>query len=325
MLVLGIDAGGSKTIFSMCDEHGNVFARLQRESFQLTSMNAAQLSATLCAAVDALLRRVNATNMRIDAVCAGMPFSGESERIDEIVREAFTESFPDAKQQIVNDAQIAWAGSFALKPGINIVCGTGTIAFGMDAHGNTARCGGWSQQFGDEGSGYWLGRKLMELFCKQADGRLEKQGVLYHIVKSYFNIDNDHQLIKTAEQQYGSNRKKLASLQMLLMEAANNSDADAIACYRQAAYEIALNVKGILEQLDMEKPANVSYSGGIFKAGELLLDPFREHVEAFGGRLIQPIAPPWIGALMMGLRLLGGDAVAVDRLIAWQKQKIVEE
>ena len=78
--------------------------------------------------------------------------------------------------------KLAGRGSLALKPGINIVAGTGSIAFGKSRENVSARSGGWSTFFGDEGSCYWLGRRTMELFTKQADGRV-KEGELYHILK----------------------------------------------------------------------------------------------------------------------------------------------
>lgn len=40
--------------------------------------------------------------------------------------------------------------------GIVVSAGTGSIAFGIDEEGRSARCGGWGRFAGDEGSAYWI-------------------------------------------------------------------------------------------------------------------------------------------------------------------------
>jgi N-acetylglucosamine kinase-like BadF-type ATPase len=87
-------------------------------------------------------------------------------------------------------------------------------------------------------------------------------------------------------------------------------------CYREAGYEIAMNVSGILNRLDFSEGAEVSYSGGIFKAGALVMDSFRDALEARGCTIVRPLAPPWVGALMSALQLVGSDSQeAIGHLI----------
>ena len=70
--------------------------------------------------------------------------------------------------KIVNDSVVGWAGSLGLSSGINLVAGTGSIAYGRNDAGEEARAGGWDERFSDEGSCYWLGMKSLELFQKKA-------------------------------------------------------------------------------------------------------------------------------------------------------------
>ena len=74
----------------------------------------------------------------------------------------------------MNDSVVGWAGSLGLSSGINLVAGTGSIAYGRNDAGEEARAGGWDERFSDEGSCYWLGMKSLELFSKESDGRAEK-------------------------------------------------------------------------------------------------------------------------------------------------------
>ena len=322
MNVLGIDAGGSKTVYALCNEQGQVLARLSGEGFSPADNTGEELTQILKTQIQSLLRHAGYawTAGSVDAVCAGMPCYGEDETVDEMQRGVLDNLFHRIPCKIVNDAQVAWAGSLAMRPGVNVVCGTGCITFGMDSSGHTARCGGWSHHFSDEGSGYWLGCKLVEIYCKQADGRGDRHGIVYRLVRERFQIKDDFALVKMFERDFLPNRGKMAGLQRLLFDAAKRGDPDAVACYRQAANEIALNVKGILSQLNFEPPVNVSYSGGVFQVGSLVMEGFTEYVKSVGGRLAAPIAPPWAGALMMGLQLIRKDTeLSFDRIIQSSK------
>ena len=70
-----------------------------------------------------------------------------------------------------------WAGALAGEDGINIVAGTGSIAYG-EYRGRSARAGGWGELFSDEGSAYWLAREGLRLFSRMSDGRAPR-GALY--------------------------------------------------------------------------------------------------------------------------------------------------
>lgn len=322
MNVLGIDAGGSKTVYALCNEQGQVLARLSGEGFSPANSTGEELTQILKAQIQSLLQHVGYAGIAgtVDAVCAGMPCYGEDETVDEMLRGVLDAIFHGIPFEIVNDAQVAWAGSLAMRPGVNVVCGTGCITFGMDSSGRIARCGGWSHHFSDEGSGYWLGCKLVEIYCKQADGRGDRHGIVYRLVREHFQIGDDFAMVKMFERDFLPNRGKMAGLQRLLFDAAMRGDPDAVACYRQAANEIALNVKGILSQLNFEPPVSVSYSGGIFKVGSLLMEGFAEYVQSVGGRIAEPIAPPWAGALMMALRLIHRDTDSpFDRIVQSSK------
>ncbi len=59
---------------------------------------------------------------------------------------------------VVNDALVALEAGAPASPGVVIISGTGSIAYGRNARNEGARAGGWGHVLGDEGSGYWIGR-----------------------------------------------------------------------------------------------------------------------------------------------------------------------
>ena len=246
----------------------------------------------------------------IAGIAMGLPCHGESAEGDSALERALREVFAGISLYFTNDVEVGWAGSMALESGINIVAGTGAIAFGRDVHGNTARSGGWSEFFGDEGSCYWMGRKVMELFSKQSDGRLPRD-VLYDTVRRELRLKDDIGFIDLIHTEYVGYRKQVASLQFLAEKAALAGAPSAKALYNDAASELLLLVSAIRNRLDFtEKPWAVSYSGGLFKAGELILPRFRKEIEKEGGKLIVPRFSPVEGAVLLAFQHFNPEGLA---------------
>ena len=73
----------------------------------------------------------------------------------------------DRPMKIVNDSAAGWAGSLGLEEGINLVAGTGSIAYGQNKFGTEARAGGWDDGFSDEGSCIGWERKRWSCFKRE--------------------------------------------------------------------------------------------------------------------------------------------------------------
>lgn len=107
---------------------------------------------------------------------------GQYPDTEEYINEGIRRFVNSDRFSIDNDCVNGWAGSLNGNPGINIVLGTGAIGYGVDINCNSMRCSGWGPLIGDEASGYWIGLKLLNLFTKMSDGRLEKDSI-YDLVK----------------------------------------------------------------------------------------------------------------------------------------------
>jgi N-acetylglucosamine kinase-like BadF-type ATPase len=246
---------------------------------------------------------------QIAGIAMGLPCYGESMDGDRALKAAIHKEFTGASVYLATDVEVGWAGSMALMPGINIVAGTGAIAFGKDIHGRAARSGGWSEFFGDEGSCYWIGRKVLELFSKQADGRIPKDE-LYDIVYREFGLKDDYSFIDIVHNKYMGYRKQVASLQFLAEKAALSGSPSAIALYDEAARELCLLVDAIRSRLDFyEVPLTVSYSGGLFNAGELIMPRFSQEIGRMGGILSTPLFGPEEGAVMLACQHFSADSL----------------
>jgi len=181
----------------------------------------------------------------------------------------------------------------------------------VDYKGKTARSSGWGPFCGDEGSAFWLGKKVIEIFSKEVDGRLERTP-LYHIVRSEFGIENDFDLLDIVVNKMEMKREEVAKLAKLLYKAAEENDKIAIETYSQAAFELYLTIKSIIDKLNFlpEEKLLVSYSGGVFNAGEYVLAPLRKYFQDENKciELITPILKPVYGAALYALTIKMGKS-----------------
>jgi N-acetylglucosamine kinase-like BadF-type ATPase len=154
---LGIDGGQSGTTALIANETGQVIG-LGR-SGPCNHTGAAERRAKFFRAISESLAQA-ASGARLDpaalafqAACLG--FSGGAEDKEKYSRELIR----SAKYKITHDAEIALAGATGGKPGIIVIAGTGSIAFGRNESGATARAGGWGYVFGDGGGAFDLMRR----------------------------------------------------------------------------------------------------------------------------------------------------------------------
>ena len=108
--------------------------------------------------------------------------------------------------------------------------------------------------------------------------------------------------VPNRKQSYAPYRTEVAAFQKYACQAAEEGDHAAAELYREAARELALMVRAIKKQLRFSTDiVDVSYFGGLFKAGELILKPFREEVEALDCNLKPPCRTATEGALLLAI------------------------
>lgn len=296
---LGIDGGGTKTAYLLTDENGTFLAQLQTEGCSYPELGPKRMIERLMTGAESCLKKAGISLEMLSAAGIGLPGLGENRAMDVRITETLKEKFAGVSICCVNDVEAGWAGSLGMEPGIHLVSGTGSIAFGRNKAGNSQRSGGWSAFFGDEGSCCWLGRRTMELFSKQADGRVPK-GPLYHLVRDRFQLEQDMDFIAYMEKEYIPVRSKTASLQKLLLAAADQGDEGARSLYREAAEELGMMAKSIAFGIFAGEKVVVSYSGGLFHGREFVLPVLEERIAPWNGILAEPLFSPVQGAALLG-------------------------
>jgi len=104
---------------------------------------------------------------------------------------------------VVGDMEIALQAALGAGPGVIVIAGTGSIAYGRDAQGRTARAGGWGFAISDEGSAHWIGRAAVATLLRSADEAADERSVkptsaLFCEMKSIWKVESFEQLARTA-------------------------------------------------------------------------------------------------------------------------------
>ena len=299
---IGIDGGGTKTAFTIGKNDGIPLYTIEKTGSSHKDIGIDAVVELITNGVREIAKSANVSLDDCAGCCMGLPCYTESPEADIELEEKMKKALAPIPVYIVNDAVVGWAGSLECNEGIHLVAGTGALAYARCDDGRDARTNGWSEFFSDEGSCYWVGKKAMSLFAMEADGRRPK-GALYDIVTKEFDLKSDIEFIDVVEQVYAPHRHKVASFQFFAEKAALAGDEEAKKLYAEAAECLADSAMGLIKQLGWEnKKINVSYFGGLFKAGDLVLKPLRELLEAMNCTMVTPKRIAVDGALLLCIK-----------------------
>lgn len=301
---LGIDGGGSKTAFLLIDGGGRVLGSHTEGPAYYLEIGWDAMRAMLARGIRAALAQAALAPSALSFAFLGLPSYGEDSRLIAAFDGAASPSLEPARYRCGSDAVCGWAGALAGEDGINVIAGTGSMAYG-EYGDRAARAGGWGELFSDEGSAYWIARRGLNLFSRMSDGRLER-GPLYDMLRRHFELQSDLDLCAAIYDQAQVRRSNLAALAPLIAAAARQGDLRAAALFTAAAGELAQLIDAVHRQLAVppESTLSVSYSGGLFQQRDLLLAPLLERLATAGGRYraVVPRLPPAAGAALYAAR-----------------------
>lgn len=313
-MYLGIDGGGTKTAFALVSHDGRLVARANGGSCYHPEIGLDAVRAVLADGVREVLTAAGIHHDAVNHAFLGLPAFGEHPSADATLASIPTEFLGKGRYTVGNDMLCSWAGALACTDGISVIAGTGSIAYGEYA-GRQARSGGWGEVFGDEGSAFWIAREGLTLFARMSDGRLAP-GPLQALIRTHFQLASDLDLAGYINGLAANERSSIAGLATVVADAAAAGDTEAGELYARAAGELADIIVAVRKNLGVpaETELPVSYTGGVFQAGQIILKPLADELRLAGRfGLAAPQLEPVIGAALYAARLKG-VALPLDRL-----------
>jgi N-acetylglucosamine kinase-like BadF-type ATPase len=297
-----VDGGQSSTKALIGDETGRVLGAASGGPCNHVgkSEGAAKLKRALTDAVSLACSNagIEFAGARFEAACFGM--SGGPEDKAAVIAEVLQAG------TLVNtdDAVIALSGATAGQPGIITIAGTGSIAFGRNGAGRSARAGGWGYVFGDEGGGFDIARQALRAALRSEERWGPPTALHSVLLEATGSRSANEALHRFYTDEWP--RSRVATLAQLVDGAATQGDAVARDLLLAAAQQLAMLAASVRRQLfEPGAAVIVAYIGGVFR-GELLSERFRMLVEMEeGNRCAPPVYGPAAGALLEAYRAVG--------------------
>jgi len=299
-IFLGIDGGGTKTSCVIGDEH-SLLGKGTSGASNVVRVGARRARESLEAAIRQACAAANIAPTEIERTCAGIA-GGARPEIAAVVRRLLSE-LVSGGMDVVGDMVIAMEAAFGSGPGVIVIAGTGSLAYGRNSKGETARAGGWGFAISDEGSGHWIGRSAITAAMRAYDKDAHAGPLLEHIMKSW-GVTTREQLVVAANAS-----PDFAALLPAVLSAANAGDATARAVLTQAGAELATLAAIVIARLfGNAEVVPVAVSGGVFCHSVLARQVFEDklRVEFPEILLSAKVIDPAMGALELarkGIRL----------------------
>ena len=277
-IFLGIDGGGSKTSCVVGDENSVLGDRDVRRQQRGSGWRAPGASELWALPYDRPVPRPTLLRRKSKEPVSGIA-GGALPEIAEVVRGLLSE-FVSGEVEVVGDMVIAMEAAFGSGPGVIVIAGTGSIAYGRNSAGQTARAGGWGFAISDEGSGHWIGRSAVAACMRAYDEvGVESGGVLLESIMKFWGVSTRERVVVVAN---GSPPPDFAALLPAVLSASDAGDATARSILTQAGVELATLGKIVIGRIfDNAGPVPVAVSGGVFCNCELVREVFYDRVRAW--------------------------------------------
>jgi glucosamine kinase len=302
-IVVGVDGGGSKTRVRVADATGAELITVDGPPSAIHPSRIDHSTDVIARTIADALSAAGMADARPSVACIGVAGAGREGERDALWQALTAREIAD-DVVVTTDATIALDDAFGDGPGILLIAGTGSIAFGRGPTGVVARAGGWGPIIGDEGSGAWLGQRALGVVTAAHDGR-EPETALTGAILTAAMVDDVHGLVPWAARATAAD---LAALAPAVLHCADAGDSRADTLLAFAVEELLLDVRALARRLFVDERAayDVALAGGLLYRGS----PLRSRLErrmrtALPGALLHPHEViPARGAVTGALRLL---------------------
>lgn len=266
---LGIDGGGTKTTCAVGDST-KLLATATAGPSNIVRVGAAQARDSLHLAIRQACAAAGITPEQVERTCVGGSGAARPE-LAQVVREILQEILT-TPIDVVGDMQIALEAAVGEGPGVIVIAGTGSIAYGRDRQGKTLRAGGWGFAIGDEGSAHWIGRAAISALLRHSDEDQKIAGS--SLAQSLFKAWKVNSLADLARAANSIPPPDFAALLPAVISARDTIAREVLnAGGRELAKLAAVLVRRLFGEQDMD-PIPVGVTGGVFRHSELVREVF---------------------------------------------------
>jgi N-acetylglucosamine kinase-like BadF-type ATPase len=267
---LGIDGGGTKTRCLVGDEKYELGAGTSSSS-KVQRVGEACARNALAGAVNEACVHAGISPQQIVRTCAGITGAARSE-IAGVMRDLVA-TIVGGQVEIVGDIEIAFEDAFRCGPGVMLIAGTGSIAFGRNKNGETARAAGWGYPISDEGSGQWIGAEGVRGALRARD-RGQSSELLRDLMEKLGASDFEDFIVRLN----ASPSVDFASLFPSVLAASDKGNQVATEVLTRAGRELSGMAGSVIERLFREQSVSVATHGGVFVSSPIVRKAFAQEL-----------------------------------------------
>lgn len=320
--VIGIDGGGTKTEVVLANLDGKVIAKSFSGPTNPNLISDEELEQNFTKLLRDIQMQAPESYRQVTSLFAGISGAATEEaqrKIECILRRII---FDHVHILVQPDAINAlYSGTYGT-PGIVQIAGTGSITYGINEQLEHHRIGGWGYLFGDEGSGFDLGKRAVIAVLTELDG-FGAQTTLTEMLLNYFNVSSARELI---ERVYRAQipKDELSPLSKIVFQAYKEKDTVAIEIVMSAAKSLTQAILA-LQRKHYQKNSliKVVLCGGVFHDKTILPRLIEQEMIMIENiQVVQPEMQP-VGGSIIGAYLMQDrvpDDAIIDNLIKTLKK-----
>jgi len=271
-LYLGIDAGGTKTD-SAVSNGAELLGHASGPSCKLARVGKVKARENLQSVIHQACESARVLPRDLRHVCIGMSGASLPEAVT-WAQQTIREIIPEATIYVAGDHVIAHRAAFGTSHGVLVISGTGSIAFGRNQAGETARAGGWGPSISDEGSAYWVGREAVALALKNYD-RGETTGLVAAIAQQWKVAPEE--VVRLAN----ASEPRFTELAQIVVALADQGDTSAREIAQGAGQALAELGCAVVRRLwPQGGVVPVALGGGVLQGAALVRQAFKDAMKA---------------------------------------------
>jgi len=197
---------------------------------------------------------------------------------------------------ITTDALTALYGAFEGRNGIILISGTGSVLYGYYDN-KIHRVGGWGRIIGDEGSGYWIGRKALNIAVKEYDSFkiTKKESELAELLRLKFGITR-----LNLNDRIFKNNFEIQKVTPLVLELAAKKSGVCMNIISEAVSDLMYHINSYLKIAEPKNVIQISLIGSLVENENILSRNLKKEIMKLKKvKLVEKKHSPAYGAFLL--------------------------
>lgn len=275
---IGIDSGGTKCELIIATKFNNEVKVVFDKTYKGVHYSVAGAEVyceTVLEFVDDILKVCSLRLKDCLGICFGI--AGAREDKDRIrLKNIFSKNLRVKNIRVTTDAMTALFGAFKGKDGIILISGTGSVLYGYSDR-EIIRIGGWGRIMGDEGSGYWIGKRALNLVTKEFDDSKPKneKSLLSKKLYEKFGITE-----KNINEKVFNGNFEIQDIAPVVLECAGKKCPVSKQIVNESAEALTDHIKKYLKLSKRKGNIDISFIGSVIENKNILSDKLKKEIQS---------------------------------------------